>query len=91
MESANRIRNSSGVSSVDYAMDVEVQTTDELVVAQIGSLGVTPLPKRSIGLFPRYSVGPRDSWQEVFNLFVSDFLDAIGDQGPRFKVHVAEW
>jgi hypothetical protein len=91
IESGNRIRNSSGTSSVDYAMDVEVLTTDELVVAQIGSLEITTVPKRSIGLLPRYSVGPRDSWQEVFNLFVSDFLDAIGDQGPRIKVHVTEW
>lgn len=91
MESANRIRNASGASSVDYAMDVEVQTTDKLAVAQIGSFGATAAPKRSIGLLPRYSVGPRQSWQEVFNLFVSDLLDAVGDQGPRFKVHITEW
>ena len=91
METANRIRNSSSASAVEYAMDVEVQTTDELAVAQIGSLDATSVPKGGIGLLPRYSLGPRESWQEVFNLFLCDFLDAIGDQGPRFKVHIAEW
>jgi hypothetical protein len=91
MESANQIRNTGDASSIDYAMDVEVQTTDKLAVAQIGSFGATTVPKRSIGLLPRYSIGPRQTWQEVFNLFVSDLLDAVGDQGPRFKVRVAEW
>jgi Putative DNA-binding domain len=91
METAHRIRTVSSASSIDYAMDVEVQTTAELTVAQIGSLATTTVPQGSIGLLPRYSVGPRDSWQEVFNLIVSDFLDAIGNEGPRFKLHVAEW
>jgi len=91
METADRFRVSSSAASVDYALDVEVLTTHELVVAQIGSLGATTVPKGSIGLLPRYAVGPRDSWQELFNLFVSDFMDAIGDQGPRFRVHIAEW
>jgi Putative DNA-binding domain len=91
METAHRIRTVSSASSIDYAMDVEVETSDELTVAQIGSLASTTVPKGSIGLLPRYSVGPRENWQEVFNLIVSDFLDAIGDPGARFKVHVAEW
>lgn len=91
METAHRIRTVSSAASIDYAMDVEVATSAELTVAQIGSLATTTVPQGSIGLLPRYSVGPRESWQEVFNLIVSDFLDAIGDPGPRFKVHVAEW
>jgi hypothetical protein len=91
METAHRIRTVSSASSIDYAMDVEVQTSSELTVAQIGSLSTTAVAQGSIGLLPRYSIGPRESWQEIFNLILSDFLDAIGDQGPRFKVHVAEW
>jgi hypothetical protein len=91
METADRFRVTSNAASVDYALDVEILTTHELAVAQIGSLGATSVPKGSIGLLPRYSVGPRESWQEVFNLIVSDFMDAIADQGPRFTVHIAEW
>jgi len=91
METAHRIRHVSGASAVDYAMDVEVQTSDELVVAPIGMLVAATVPKGGIGLLPRYSVGPRETWQEAFSLFLSDFLDAIGDPGPRFKVHVGEW
>ena len=91
METADRFRVTSNAASVDYALDVEILTTHELAVAQIGSLGATSVPKGSIGLLPRNSVGPRESWQEVFNLIVSDFMDAIADQGPRFTVHIAEW
>lgn len=81
IEAAHRFRVAAGASMVDYGMEVEITTSHDLPVLRFNdqgwpdAAGTLPVGPR---IFPRYVIGPTDTWRDTYNLIFRDFWNSIG-------------
>jgi hypothetical protein len=80
VEAADRFRVAAGASVVDYGLEVEITADSDLPVLRFGNRFYDPAGTLSSGptLFPRYVIGPPETWTGTLNLIYRDFWNAIG-------------
>ena len=78
---ADRFRSYAGGSAIEYALEYEVESSHRLSVLRAGEnpfrdeAGVFEPGPNS---FPRYSLGPRETWSQSIGLMWRDFFNSIG-------------
>jgi Putative DNA-binding domain len=89
-ESVDRFRRTAGATAVQYGIEVELATSAPLPVLRIDHRWFDPAGTVSVGMhpFPRYQLGDRDSWNEVFGLIWRDFWSFVGVDAHNDKLEL---